>query len=96
MNQPIGLRPLLFGSRGDSSFLGGTSYTIQFFANPTCNPNGYGEGRTLIATYGGVDVPAPGWFFVMDKPVPAGQFITATATDELGNTSEFSVALTVT
>src|SRR6185369_9656290 len=24
MNQPIGLRPLLFGSRGDSSFLGGT------------------------------------------------------------------------
>ena len=24
MNQPIGLRPLLFGSRGDSSFFGGT------------------------------------------------------------------------
>ena len=24
MNQPIGLRPLLFGSRGDRSFLGGT------------------------------------------------------------------------
>lgn len=70
----------------------GTTVAIDFFANPFCDPSGYGEGQrflgstTVTTNPGGiarVDV-------VLLTAVPAGEFITATATDAAGNTSEFS------
>jgi hypothetical protein len=71
----------------------GATFTIQIFASPSPNGSGYGDGRTLIATVTGVVgnvvviVPVPG------NQNLAGQYITATATDSAGNTSEFSNAV---
>ena len=71
---------------------------IEFFANPTADPTGYGEGQTFL---GFVDVAmgasntATFTQTLATTGVLPGQVITATATDELGNTSEFSLALTV-
>jgi hypothetical protein len=71
---------------------------IEFFANPSADPSGYGEGQTFV---GFTDV-VMGANNTMNfsqtlsvSGVTPGQFITATATDELGNTSEFSLALAV-
>ena len=71
-----------------SSFFPG-SYTLEFFASATCNGSGYGEGERQVGIFTGV--PSGGTqAFTLTEAVPAGQFITATATDQDGNTSEFS------
>jgi hypothetical protein len=75
-----------------------TTFTLEFFANTVCSPSGNGEGHTFIGssmvttdntcvTSGNISLPVS---------VPAGQFITATATDPAGNTSEFSNCVQVT
>lgn len=68
------------------------TFTVDFYHNPTCDSSGYGEGRTYIAsTSVFVGAAGSGSFnqtYVVD--VPIGSFITATATDSDGNTSEFS------
>ena len=70
-----------------SSFAPG-SYTIQFFASATCDAGGYGEGDRLV---GSTTLVQPGTNGVLlNELVPAGEAITATATDSNGNTSEFS------
>ena len=71
-------------------------YTIEFFKNSACDGSGNGEGQTYLGnlTTGNTDangnVP-----FTFNSPAPfaAGDVITATATDNLGNTSEFSACL---
>jgi uncharacterized repeat protein (TIGR01451 family) len=76
-----------------SSFANG-QYTIQFFANAGCDPSGNGEGQRLIGHFTGHAAPATSQLF-LDEAVAAGQFITATATDANGNTSEFSACAAV-
>lgn len=85
------------GVRGILNSQPNQTYRIQFFANPACDPSGYGEGQfflgdKLVTT--GTDCTAE---FVADLPVsvPPGQVITATATDPANNTSEFSACITV-
>ncbi len=69
-----------------------SAYTLHFYSNQTCDPSGNGEGETLIGTraantnVNGTD-SSPASFPVGVVP---GSFITATATDASGNTSEFS------
>ncbi len=71
---------------------------IEFFANRSCHASGFGEGETLL---GAVSVRATGdaqnpAAFTAELPVTApGRFITATATDSAGNTSEFSACVPV-
>jgi hypothetical protein len=65
--------------------------TIEFFANPVPHPgpdpSGYGEG----AIYLGWVRPNPRGKFTASLPsVAPGTFITATATDAAGSTSEFA------
>ncbi len=68
-------------------------YTIEYFHSPTCDPSGYGEGRTWFLTQSS---PTSNGDVVIDSqtplnvPPPPGSLITATATDSFGNTSEFS------
>jgi len=75
-----------------------TGITIQFFGNASCDPSGNGEGQTFVGSINqttGVD----GHFMfsaTMMTNVPAGQFITTTATDSANNTSEFSQCVQVT
>ena len=74
-----------------------TAYRIDFYANPTCNASGFGEGRTplgFIAAVADTSGAAP-FSFQFPAVLPAGQFVTATATDPFNNTSEFSPCASV-
>ena len=75
-----------------------TTYLIQFFSNPTADPSGYGQGKTLIGSIS-VTTDANGnasFTATFSTAVPVGQFISATATDPDDNTSEFAQDVTVT
>ena len=69
-----------------------TTFTVQFFANDACHPSGFGEGRTLIGTVQVTTDPECESYFVesLHEVPPTTTGFTATATDPLGNTSEFS------
>ena len=74
-----------------------TTFLVEFFANGLADPSGHGEGETLLGnTY--VTTNGDGLAdFTVSFPVrlPPGHFLTATATDRDGNTSEFSAAVEV-
>jgi uncharacterized repeat protein (TIGR01451 family)/CSLREA domain-containing protein len=71
-------------------------YKVQFFQSPVCDPSGAGEGQTFLGE-GSVVTNASGIAaFNLSFPDAAGGVITATATDALGNTSEFSACQTIT
>jgi CSLREA domain-containing protein len=74
-----------------------TTFRVEFFANATCDPSGHGEGESFL---GFVDVTTDGsgdvsLSYIHGASIPAGQFITSTATDPDGNTSEFSACVEV-
>ncbi len=64
--------------------------TLEFFANSVPDDTGYGEGETFLGT----DRPnAKGEFTATLPPVVPGMWISATATDADGNTSEFALCI---
>jgi titin len=72
---------------------------VEFFASPSADPSGHGEGArylgAILLDMAGVNTLS----FTALLPVSgveAGWVVTATATDELGNSSEFSLARIVT
>jgi CSLREA domain-containing protein len=73
----------------------GNTYKVQFFSNPS----GTNQGRRFIGQKTGLAVDGSGtasFTFSPATAVPAGQTVTATATNEFtGDTSEFSGARTV-
>jgi hypothetical protein len=74
-----------------------TSYVIQFFANATADPSGYGQGQTYLGQVT-VTTDASGnasFTATFKTSVPVGEFISATATDPSGDTSEFGQDVTV-
>jgi hypothetical protein len=74
-----------------------TTFTLQFFSDPVCDPSGLGEGQRLLGTLT-VTTDAFGiaaFTFTASPGVPTGQFVSATATDAANNTSEFSACLEV-
>lgn len=72
----------------DSPVIGG-NYIIDFYVSSAPDPSGYGEGATHLFSLG----TPPGTFTAALPAVPAGSWITATATANVaGNTSEFSLA----
>lgn len=68
------------------------SLTIELFANEAPDPSGHGEGETFVGT---ATPDAKGRFTATLPAGLAGQWITTTATDAAGNTSEFSEAVLV-
>jgi hypothetical protein len=73
-------------------------YELEFFSNPECDDTGYGEGAIFqpVTTTATVLTDGQGnatFFFTFENDIPPDHFITATATDGLGNTSEFSACL---
>ncbi len=68
------------------------SFRLEFFASDNCDPTGYGEGQTYLGSDSVQTDPGPDVSFDITSPVvvPGGVWITATATDSQGNTSEFS------
>jgi hypothetical protein len=74
-----------------------TTFHIEFFTNAAADPSGYGQGQRLAGT---TTVTTNGAGLasitvILPLPVAAGEFLSATATDPGGNTSEFSHALLV-
>jgi trimeric autotransporter adhesin len=92
--------PVLTGISGDTiegtlNSKPNTSYRLEFFANSECDPSMHGEGKlflgaTGVTTDGNGDA---GFSFTSPTPVPSGQFVSATATDPVNSTSEFSHCL---
>jgi hypothetical protein len=70
-----------------------TSYRIEFFANDTIDPSGFGEGQSFVGfTNATTDGSGNVSFNASVPQIAAGRQVTATATDPNGNTSEFSAA----
>lgn len=88
--------------RGTLNSAPNSTFKLQFFSNTSCDPSGFGEGETYLAgTAGGVLVTTDAscsvsFEITLPVSVPLGSFVTATATDAAGNTSEFSACRPVT
>ena len=69
-----------------------TTYTIQLYGNPAADPSGYGQGQELLGTFPVTTDSSGSASLQLGLPsAPVGvQFVSATATDPNGNTSEFS------
>lgn len=70
----------------------GSAATIEFFASPTGDPSGFGEGQYFI---GSISTGSGSFTAHLAAAVPVGYVISATSTDANGSTSEFSQDATV-
>ena len=72
-----------------------TDFQVSFYASDAADPSGFGEGRRYLAIVP-IHTDASGDATIaLDLPANtnAGEFLTATATDPAGDTSEFSPAV---
>ena len=70
-----------------------TTFAIEFFASPACNPSNHGEGQMYLGTWTGTTSGNNLTFSANVTAPPSGWFVTSTATDitnGANNTSEFS------
>jgi len=74
------------------------TFQVELFLNDAADPSGFGEGQTYLGVVNvTTDSTCNGTFSVVFPfGIAGGKFITSTATDAAGNTSEFSRALIVT
>lgn len=74
-----------------------TTITLDFYANSAVNPLGFGEGQRYLGSFTLVtDANGRASFNVLlNAATGRGEFVTATATDDNGNSSEFSAATMV-
>jgi hypothetical protein len=71
-----------------------TTFRLEFFSNDVIDPSGFGEGQVFLGfTNVTTDASCNATFNVNFPSPTAAQRVTATATDPLGNTSEFSAAI---
>ncbi len=69
----------------------GKTYALEFFASPSGNTNGYGEGQVFLGkTNLTLAAGSTNFAFTLPASVPTNWVVTATATDPANNTSEFS------
>jgi titin len=73
-----------------------TTYRVELFANAAADPSGHGQGKAFL---GYVTATTDGngnatFAAILADAGAAGQVLSATATDPLGNTSEFSADVT--
>jgi large repetitive protein len=75
-----------------------TTYTLDFYSSPTADPSGYGEGARYLGSVSVTTDAAGNATFSASLPGATcpGEWVTATATDPNGNTSEFSLAVEAT
>jgi hypothetical protein len=74
-----------------------STFTAEFFVNPTCHPSGFGGGRTFLGEAEITTDQAGSGPFSITLPdnVAPGAVITATLTNRAGSTSEFSRCVTI-
>jgi hypothetical protein len=79
---------------GTLNSMANVTYRIEFFANDTIDPTGYGEGKIFLGFISSTTNASGDATFTAAFPqIGAGQRVTATATDPDGNTSEFCAAI---
>lgn len=68
------------------------TYTLDFYSSETGDVSGHGPGQTWIGSDSiNTDIAGSASFeFTFNADIPEGQIISATATDSVGDTSEFS------
>src|SRR5262249_33721599 len=69
-----------------------SAFAVQFFTNASCDPTGSGEGQSFLGSTT-VNTNASGnasFNVTLPAGAPSGSFVTATATNAVGDTSEFS------
>ena len=73
------------------------TFTVELFSSPGCDPTGHGQGRVFLGSGAAVtDISGDATFAIASVlPLEIGEFITATATDPAGSTSEFSACFEV-
>jgi uncharacterized repeat protein (TIGR01451 family) len=74
-----------------------TMYLLQFFSSPTEDSTGFGQGDVLVGSLSVTTNSAGNASFTVAVPQAStpGQYISATATDPAGNTSEFALDVVV-
>ena len=82
---------------GGLNSLANTEFRLEFFASTTCDASGYGEGENVVGSTAMTTNAVGDVNFIANfsASVSSGQFVTATATDPEGNTSEFSACVEV-
>ena len=71
-----------------------TTYRVEVFWSETCDASGHGEGASYMgSTDVTTDGSGNGSFTLVSVDIPSTSFVTATATDPNGNTSEFSACV---
>jgi hypothetical protein len=81
---------------GTLSSMPSSTYVVQFFQNTACDASGAGEGQTYLGEATITTAASGVGTFNVTFAGTAGGFATATATDSLGNTSEFSACAAIT
>ena len=77
---------------------GSSSFTLEFFAGPSCDPSGNGEGAEFVGSTSvstGEDGKAAFSYTTNGHDFVDGEVVTATATNASGSTSELSACLTI-
>jgi Bacterial Ig-like domain (group 3)/Right handed beta helix region len=80
---------------GSLTGMAGQVITIQFFSNTTADLSGHGQGQSYIGSISVTPNNGGGVFTFVAPSNLAGQFLTATATDQSGDTSEFAADIKV-
>ncbi len=84
-----GSAPIITGTLNSTP---NASFRIEFFSNPVKDKSGYGQGQTYVG-FTNVNTDSNGnatFTFTGSTNIPIGSFVSSTATDSAGNTSEFS------
>ena len=73
------------------------SFLISFYESPQADPSGYGQGKQYLGSTMATTDDSGNATVTIDLPVPTsgGEILTATATDSIGDTSEFSQDVTL-
>ena len=95
--QPYPVITGTFGQQVDGTLTAApsTKYTLSFYSNTDPDPSGYGQGQTsagsLVVTTDATGLATFSYYAPYSVPaLTVDQYISATATDPSGNTSEFS------
>ena len=82
--------------QGSLNSIASSSYRLEFFSSVLCDSSGNGPGQRFLGAADRKTDPGGNVAFVATLPSAAlGPWITATATDSAGNTSEFSACLAI-
>jgi uncharacterized repeat protein (TIGR01451 family) len=81
--------------QGTLNSAAGATFTLQFFASDSCDVSGNGEGQVFLGSAAATTNASGNAAFnvTLSTSASSGQYITATATDAQGSSSEFSACV---